>query len=100
MIALEVCVGSSCHLKGSYDVILELKRLITEHSLESRIELKGCFCLGNCKDGVSVRFKGRTFTSVTKANVSSFFSDHILTSIPEEGGTEDESDIDNQSQLP
>jgi NADH:ubiquinone oxidoreductase subunit E len=100
MIALEVCVGSSCHLKGSYDVILELKRLITENSLESRIELKGCFCLGNCKDGVSVRFNGKTYASVTKDNVGGFFIDHILTSVQEEGGMGDESDIDNQGQLP
>jgi NADH:ubiquinone oxidoreductase subunit E len=95
MIALEVCVGSSCHLKGSYDVILELKRLIAENSLESRIELKGCFCLGYCKDGVSVRFNGTTYTSVTKDNVGGFFINHILASIPEEGGVGDESNIDN-----
>jgi NADH:ubiquinone oxidoreductase subunit E len=95
MVVLEVCVGSSCHLKGSYDVIQELKRLIMANSLESRIELKGCFCLGNCKDGVCIKFNNTTYTSVTKDNVDGFFINHILAPIPEEGGVEDESDINN-----
>ncbi|MGD8400354.1 MAG: (2Fe-2S) ferredoxin domain-containing protein [Bacillota bacterium] len=75
---LEVCVGSSCHLRGSYDVIREFKRLIVEHALEKEIELKGCFCLGGCTKGVSLRVDGRIYTSITKDNVRAFFSEHFL----------------------
>lgn len=78
MHSLEVCVGSSCHLKGSYDVIMEFKRLITEYGLEGEIELKGCFCLGDCKGGVCVRIDGVIFTFITKDNAQAFFSDRFI----------------------
>lgn len=77
MYTLEICVGSSCHLKGSYEVISELKRLIAEHSLAGQIELKGCFCLGQCRDGVSLRLNGEIFTTITKENVRDFFENHL-----------------------
>lgn len=81
MYPLEVCVGSSCHLKGSYAVINELKRLIMEHSLENRVELKGCFCLGKCKDGVSMRLNGEIYTAITITNVKAFFETEVIPQI-------------------
>lgn len=81
MYPLEVCVGSSCHLKGSYAVINELKRLIMEYALENQIELKGCFCLGKCRDGVSLRVNGEIFTAVTIANVRTFFETEVVPQI-------------------
>jgi NADH:ubiquinone oxidoreductase subunit E len=78
MHSLEVCVGSSCHLRGSYDVIVELKRLIAEAALEDEIELKGCFCLGECTDGVSLRIDGLIVTAITKDNVAAFFRERLL----------------------
>lgn len=73
-----VCVGSSCHLKGAYDVINELKRLIAENSLEIQVELKACFCLGECCDGVNARIDGQIYSSLSKDNVAQFFADHVL----------------------
>ena len=51
---LKVCVGSACHVKGSYDVIEIIKEIIAKERLENKIELKACFCLNKCLDGVSV----------------------------------------------
>ena len=52
---LMVCVGSSCHLQNSRDLINRLKELIAENRLEGRVELKGSFCMGHCADeGVCV----------------------------------------------
>lgn len=78
MRSITVCVGSSCHLKGSHDVITEFKRLIAKHHLEEQVELKGCFCLGECKDGVSIRVDDQLFISITKERVDSFFREHFL----------------------
>ena len=50
---LKVCVGSSCHLRGSYDVIEEMKRLIAAHGMEGKIDLQASFCMGNCQNGAS-----------------------------------------------
>ena len=43
-----ICIGSSCHLKGSRDVIQELEKLINEHGLKDKVELNGSFCMGEC----------------------------------------------------
>ncbi|MGE5581547.1 MAG: (2Fe-2S) ferredoxin domain-containing protein [Bacillota bacterium] len=77
MHSIAVCVGSSCHLKGAYDVLNCFKRLITEKSLESQVELKACFCLGKCRDGVSVLFDGQLVTGVTRDTAADFFGEYI-----------------------
>lgn len=51
---IKVCVGSSCHLKGSYDVIEALKTILKQYDVEHLVELEASFCLGQCAKGVSV----------------------------------------------
>ncbi len=58
MIVLKVCVGSACHVRGSYNVIDALTKLIKEERLEDKVELKACFCLNNCLEGVSASVEG------------------------------------------
>ena len=55
---VKVCVGSSCHLKGSYDIIQKVKELIEKNKIEDKVELKASFCLGNCSNGVSMEIDG------------------------------------------
>lgn len=78
MRAIEVCVGSSCHLKGAYDVINELKQLIIDNGLQEQIELKACFCMNHCIEGVNVRFNGVVFSTLTKDEATRFFKDNVL----------------------
>ena len=71
---LMVCVGSSCHLQNSRDLINRLKELITQYQLEGKVELKGSFCMGHCADqGVCVRFDEEIY-SLTVDTVDDFFS--------------------------
>ena len=51
---VKVCVGSSCHLRGSYDVIEEFKRLVKKYRVEDEVNLQATFCVGNCMNGVLV----------------------------------------------
>ena len=74
-----VCIGSSCHLKGSRQVVEEFKRLITEHHLEDKVEMSGTFCLGNCQKGVCVTLDGELY-SVSPDTAKEFFEEHILKS--------------------
>ena len=67
-----VCIGSSCHIKGSRLVVERLQNLVAENALESKVELGGTFCLGKCQQGVCVMVDD-TFHSVTPETVDSFF---------------------------
>ncbi|MGI6718610.1 MAG: (2Fe-2S) ferredoxin domain-containing protein [Bacteroidales bacterium] len=58
MVNIKVCVGSSCHLKGSYQVIEALKSIIKKYDVEDLIDLQASFCLGFCSQGVSVSADG------------------------------------------
>lgn len=72
-----VCIGSSCHIKGSRQVVGELQRLIKENELDSKVELGGVFCMGKCQQGVSVSIDG-DFYSVSPETAVSFFENEIL----------------------
>ena len=71
-----VCIGSSCHIKGSRQVVEALQRLIEENKLEDKVELAGTFCMGKCQQGVCVNVDEK-FHSVTPANVNEFFENEI-----------------------
>lgn len=72
-----VCIGSSCHIKGSRQVVERLQQLIEEKSLADKVELGGTFCLGNCQQGVCVTVDDE-FHSVSPETVDEFFAKEIL----------------------
>ena len=72
-----VCIGSSCHIKGSRFVVEKLKKLISENNLEDKVELSGTFCLGKCQQGVCVMVDDE-FYSVSPDTTEEFFNDKIL----------------------
>lgn len=72
-----VCIGSSCHIKGSRQVVEQLQKLVMENKLEDKVELGGTFCMGRCQEGVCVTVDEK-FYSVTPETVVKFFEDEIL----------------------
>lgn len=72
-----ICIGSSCHLKGSRQVVETLQRLVAENKLEDKVELAGTFCIGNCQQGVCVTVDGEFF-SVSPETATEFFNTQIL----------------------
>ena len=73
-----ICVGSSCHIKGSYDIIQLMKEAITVNHLEEKINLSAAFCLGKCTDGVSVKINDDIICGVSRENFSEFFFQQVL----------------------
>ena len=74
---LMVCVGSSCHLQNSREIINRLKELITRHGLEGQVELKGSFCMGHCAEqGVCVKYDDQIY-SLTTETVDQFFENQV-----------------------
>ena len=72
-----VCIGSSCHLKGSRTVVERLKELIEEKNLGDKVELAGTFCMGNCQKDVCVTVDDEVY-SITPENVDSFFETEVI----------------------
>lgn len=75
-----VCIGSSCHIKGSRQVVEELQRLIAANNLGDKVELLGTFCMGRCQEGVCVTADDEFF-SVSPDNVDEFFEKNVLARI-------------------
>lgn len=74
---ITVCIGSSCHIKGSRQVVQQLQYLIHENNLNDKVELAGTFCMGKCQQGVCVTVDD-SFYSVTPENVGEFFAKEVL----------------------
>ncbi len=82
---LTVCIGSSCHLKGSRIVVERLENLIQTHGLKDKIDLRGSFCTGNCQTGVSATLDG-VYYSLTPENTERFFIEKLLPRVAEKTG--------------
>ena len=80
MIKITICIGSSCHLKGSRRVVEQLQNLISEKGVGDKVELGGTFCIGNCQQGVCVTVDD-AFYSVTPETVEEFFAKEVLAKI-------------------
>lgn len=78
MMEVKVCIGSACHLKGSYDVIEKLKALIADNNLSEKILLKASFCLGKCGEGVTVMANDNFIEGILPETVENIFKERIL----------------------
>lgn len=77
---ITVCIGSSCHIKGSRQVVEELQNLIKENGLGEKVELGGTFCMGKCQQGVCVTVD-EDFHSVTPETVKEFFENEVAAKV-------------------
>ena len=80
MIKITVCIGSSCHIKGSRQVVEQLQYLIAENKIGDKVELGGTFCMGKCQQGVCVTVND-SFHSVTPESVGEFFAQEVLAKV-------------------
>ena len=79
---IQVCVGSSCHIKGSPEIVELLQNSIEEHRLTDEITLAGSFCTGQCnRVGVTIQVDDDVHVGITKDNFKEFFSENVLKKI-------------------
>ena len=88
-----LCVGSSCHLKGSHAVVARLQALkgsaailgrlnalIAEYHLEGQVTLSGSFCMDQCtrgNSGVCIKIDNQIH-SVTAATIDDVFRREVV----------------------
>jgi NADH:ubiquinone oxidoreductase subunit E len=78
MLELNVCIGSSCHIKGSYNVIQTFQQLIEEKSLHDQINFKSNFCMLQCQHGgVAVTINGERH-QVSAESAREFFNIQVV----------------------
>lgn len=77
---ITVCIGSSCHIKGSRKIAEMIQQLIDDNNLADKIELCGTFCMENCQNGVSVTLDEKLY-SLTPDTTDDFFKNEILKSM-------------------
>lgn len=82
---ISVCVGSSCHLKGSYDIVELLKEYLKENNLSDKVTLKAAFCLGRCTSGVTISVDDQIVTGLSKDNFKEMADKYILSRAKELG---------------
>ena len=83
---IQVCVGSSCHLKGSPEIVELLQKAVSDYHLEDEITLAGSFCIGKCnRIGVTVQVDDDIHTGITKEDFKEFFEENVLKKIQSEG---------------
>ena len=79
---VQICVGSSCYLKGSHEIAEYFQKEIEENALDAEISLAGCFCTGKCnRVGVTIVIDDVIHTGVTPENFKEFFRENILSKV-------------------
>ena len=76
MIRVEICIGSSCHVKGATSVLNAIRSKVKTYGLEDKVELAGRFCIGKCTEGVCVTVDGQLY-SVSPDRADEFFDKEI-----------------------
>lgn len=85
MVFIEVCVGSSCHLKGAPDIVEMLQEAVKREGAEDDVVLSGSFCTGKCnRVGVTVTVNDEIYTGITRENFREFWNDKVLKLIESE----------------
>ena len=86
MLFVQICVGSSCHLKGSAEIVELFESALEEHNIADEVVLSGSFCIGKCnRVGVTVQINDDIHVGVTKESFREFFKENILDVINGEG---------------
>ena len=78
MTEVVICVGSSCHLKGSYNIIKLMKEALEKNNLTDKVNVSAAFCLGRCTDGVTIKVDDEIVTGVSPENFNEIFEQHVL----------------------
>ena len=79
---IEICIGSSCHLKGSRELVDLFTEEVEKRNLKDNVSLKGSFCKGKCnREGVTIQVDDELFTGITPDKFSVFFEEHVASKL-------------------
>lgn len=62
-VKITVCVGSSCHVRGSRTVLKRFAEVIRAEHLEDEVVLLGSFCMERCGETMNWKFNEEDISS-------------------------------------
>ena len=70
-------------MKGSSQVVNDLKDLLKQHIWEDKVALRGSFCMKACqeKKGLGIRINGKKIDGVTAANAREILEKEIAVAL-------------------
>ncbi len=87
MVFVQICVGSSCHLKGAPEIIELIEKYVAENKLEDEIVLSGSFCAGKCnRVGVTISVNDEIYSGITKESFKEFWDNKIMSAVNADRG--------------
>lgn len=87
MVFVQICVGSSCHLKGAPEIVELIERYVAENRLEDEIVLSGSFCAGKCnRVGVTISVNDDIYSGITKESFKEFWDNKIMSAVNADRG--------------
>ena len=76
---IKICIGSSCHLKGSTAIVELANDAVRQHQLDDLVTITGSFCIGKCNPvGVTVQVDDDIHVGITKENFNDFLQEQVL----------------------
>ena len=78
---IQVCIGSACHKRGSYEVKQRLQELVKENNLEDKVEVNSTLCFGECQHSVNVKVGDKLVGGVTPDNAEELFKRYVLSEV-------------------
>lgn len=82
MLIVKVCIGSSCHLKGSHEIVEKMQAALKKHKIDDKVALSGSFCMEQCSHkGVKVQINDKIHTGISLDNFDEFFNEYILNAV-------------------
>lgn len=62
-LAVRVCVGTNCYLRGSQDILIRVMNWVEEQQLQDSVEVGATFCFENCGHSPNARVGDRMIES-------------------------------------
>ena len=64
-VKVTVCVGSSCHIRGSREMLKRFAEIIQSEGLEEEAALVGSFCMERCGESMNWKFDDEDVSSAS-----------------------------------
>ena len=67
-VKVTVCVGSSCHIRGSRAVLKRFAEIVQADDLQEEVALGGAFCMERCGECVNWKFDDEQISNANLAD--------------------------------